>query len=49
MMGMLSFMDPPRPDAKETIKRAVKRRFPGIKVAPGDKAKHEPHQAIGEH
>ena len=37
------------PAEKETIKRAVKRRFPGIKVAPGDKAKHEPHQAIGEH
>jgi hypothetical protein len=38
------------PAEQATIKRAVKRRFPGIKVEAHDQAKHQPHTgAIGSH
>jgi hypothetical protein len=36
------------PAEKATIRRKVKARFPRIAVSKGDRAKHEPHQAITE-
>ena len=45
MMGMLSFMDPPRPDAKDTIKRASEYGI-AVKMITGDNyliAKHMAH------
>lgn len=41
----LSMLHNASPAEQATIKRKVKRRFPGIQVD----AKHDPHQAIGSH